>query len=406
MKTMTGTTIVCRGNSSKPRQNGFSLLELIVAMGIFMLISGCALTLFRDQQIASQGLAGQVGLNLSLRDAVAQIQMDLANAGSSYFQNANMPSWPIGVTIVNSVVAPGNSCKSGNYTYGPTCFDQLNVIEGADPNQVPPVSVSGLIGGCSTTDSGVAYGLSAVKPDGTVLTPANIVPLFSKGDQVLFMNGTGTRISTARLTHDPVVSQGMAKFVFNPTNGDGTNSRANDLLDITTCEKAQSCSLAKPPNPIPPKVTNQFCQSSGDWIMKIAPIIYTVDITADPTNPRLMRQVGLNGVPETVMEQVIGFKVGATIWNDGGSTGNNAQFSDNGVYVYDAGTYCSITCPPSTPDMAYNFSIVRSVRVSLIGRTVPDWRGTYTFRNGFDKGPYQVQGIAVVVNPRNMSMND
>jgi hypothetical protein len=28
------------------------------------------------------------------------------------------------------------------------------------------------------------------------------------------------------------------------------------------------------------------------------------------------------------------------------------------------------------------------------------------FKNAFDNGHYQVQGIAVVVNPRNMSMND
>ena len=55
---------------------------------------------------------------------------------------------------------------------------------------------------------------------------------------------------------------------------------------------------------------------------------------------------------------------------------------------------------------SYNFSLVRSIRVSLIGRTTPDYRGTYKFRNTFDNGPYQVQGIAVVANPRNLSMND
>jgi hypothetical protein len=49
--------------------------------------------------------------------------------------------------------------------------------------------------------------------------------------------------------------------------------------------------------------------------------------------------------------------------------------------------------------------MVRSIRVSLIGRTTPSNIDT-EFQNTFDQGHYQVQGIAVVINPRNMSMND
>ena len=54
----------------------------------------------------------------------------------------------------------------------------------------------------------------------------------------------------------------------------------------------------------------------------------------------------------------------------------------------------------------YNFNLVRAVRFSLIGRTTPNTDTVYTYRNTFDQGPYQVQGMAVVVNPRNLSMND
>ena len=104
-----------------------------------------------------------------------------------------------------------------------------------------------------------------------------------------------------------------------------------------------------------------------------------------------------NGTTNAVMEQVIGLKIGATIWNN-----VTNSFAGTGNYVYDASTYTNQVAN----DMAYNYSLVRSVRVSLIARTVPDWRGTYSYRNGFDNGPYQVQGVGVVVNPRNMSMND
>ena len=95
------------------------------------------------------------------------------------------------------------------------------------------------------------------------------------------------------------------------------------------------------------------------------------------------------------MDQIIGFKLGASIWN-----ANNSTLSTQ--YIYDASTYTSQTAN----DMAYNFTLVRAVRVSLIGRTAPSTDANNEYRNGFDQRPYQVQGTTLIVNPRNMSMND
>jgi prepilin-type N-terminal cleavage/methylation domain-containing protein len=375
---------------------GFSLLELVVAMAIFMLISGAAISLFRQQQIASQSLTGQVGLNLALRNAVSQIQMDLANAGSGYFPGTNMPSWPVGVTIGNNFVTNGNTCyNAGTFTYGANCFDRLNIISVANPATNPPIHASDStgaagLGNCSVTSSGTAYGQAA-----TGLTLAQTAATFSRGDQLLFLNSGGTLLTTVVLTSNPTVAGGAVRFSFSATNADGSNSGgpsgSKDPLDITTCDGHSPCSLVtNSPPAILPKLTNTFCGS--DWILKLSPITYRVDIATDPSNPRLVRSQA--GVDAVVMEQIIGFKVGATIWN--GSTG-----TVNNVYNYNASTYTD-----NGNDRSYNFSLVRSVRVSLIGRTTPDFRGTYQYRNGFDNGPYQVQGSAVVVNPRNMSMND
>jgi len=405
---MTETTLAWGRDSSAPRRNGFSLLELIVAMGIFMLISGFAITLFRDQQVASQGLTGQVGLNLSLRDTVSQMQMDLANAGSGYFPGVNMPSWPVGITLTNNVVQTGQSCyTAGTFTYGPTCFDQLNIITAADSTTDPPTQAtdsSGLPGGgnCSDTSTGVAYVQAA-----SGLTLAQTAVNYRTGDQLLFLNAKGTQITTVVLTRNGRVSGNAVRVHFNATDGHGLNTVADDPLNITTCDGVRPCSLcsitsgdvANCSNLNASRTTNQFCGS--DWVLKLAPIIYQVDST-NPADPVLTRTQ--KGVTDTVMEQIIGLKVGATIWNSGATL-----FADQGQYVYDASIYCNLNCsspPPAQGDMAYNFSLVRSVRISVIGRTVPDFRGYNTYRNGFDNGPYQVQGIAVVVNPRNMSMND
>jgi hypothetical protein len=54
----------------------------------------------------------------------------------------------------------------------------------------------------------------------------------------------------------------------------------------------------------------------------------------------------------------------------------------------------------------YDFSAVRSVRTSIIARTPPSSDPNYPFRNSFDGGAYQILGASVVVNPRNLSMND
>jgi hypothetical protein len=75
-------------------------------------------------------------------------------------------------------------------------------------------------------------------------------------------------------------------------------------------------------------------------------------------------------------------------------------------YNYDASTYDVNNISPPPYDSAYMFSLVRSVRVSLIARTKPSTDPSFTFRNPFDGGPYQVQGASVVVDPRNLSMND
>jgi prepilin-type N-terminal cleavage/methylation domain-containing protein len=386
-----------------PGNRGFSLLELLVASAMFLLIAGAAFALFQEQQTSSQIVQGQVGLNLALRNAATQLQMDLANAGSYYYQGVNIPSWPVGLSIVNNVVPTGSSCyNSATQTYGANCFDQLNIISAANPSVYPPVNATNSGGGnspttsCSDTSTGVAYA-QAVAPSTNFPSGLNLTQtaaLFKQGDQLLFLDSTGTFFTTAVLNANAVSTGSAVKFTFNATNSDGSNSLANDPLDITACDNKTPCTVAN-------KLQVQFC--GNDFILKLAPILYSVDIST-PSNPVLTRTQ--SGTKATVMEQAIGFKVGAATWNS--STDNDVTICAGSTtatcfYNYDSSSY---TNSGTSGLMAYNFSLVRAVRVSLIGRTVPNTNSGYTFRNAFDGGPYQVQGTAVVVNPRDMSMND
>jgi len=380
------------------KAQGFTLVELLVASAVFLLVAGAAFTLFAKQELSSEIVQGQVGLNIALRNSATQLQIDLANAGSGYFQGLNVPSWPVGVTIVNNWVTPGTSCyNSTTQTYGTSCFDTVNIIAAANPTTYPPTHATDStgaagVGNCSNTNSGIAYGQAA-----SGLTLAATAAKFSSGDQLLFLTSTGNYITSVVLTGAPTVVGSAVKFAFNATldqtvsgiNYKGYNTLAHDPLDITACDGLSTCSTAAQGQP-GSKLGEQFCGT--DWILKLAPITYQVDLST-PSNPKLTRTQ--SGSTTTVMEQVIGFKVGAAIWN--ATSGTDAT-----SYNYQASSYTNVTAN----DMAYNFTLVRSVRVSLIGRTTPSTDPNYKFRNAFDNGAYQVQGTAIVVNPRDMSMND
>ncbi|MGA2961650.1 MAG: prepilin-type N-terminal cleavage/methylation domain-containing protein [Candidatus Korobacteraceae bacterium] len=431
------TTIArSRERSGRPTaraEAGFTLVELVIAMSIFLIISGAAFSLFNQQQKSSALLQGQTALNVGLRSAVSQLQMDVVGGGSGYFQAANMPSWPVGLTIVNNMNTAGTACNTGQ-TYGVACFDQLTIVAAAPypANCVPgscypPINITGPTpnvspcpSGCSCTNQGVAYGQAAVV-NGTAWTLANTAAEFVQGDQLLFMNSTGKLISAAVLTAGAASSNGMVKFTFNATNSDGSNKLSNDPLDITACDGTYGTGLGcnnTSNSGIYQSFTNQFCPTS--YVVKLAPIIYLVcagpgsnatwcDQTSnspDILDPKLVRIQ--NGNKNVVMEQVIGFRVGAAIWN--GSYEQSDLDSASTSYNYLASTYCiggnvtGTTCPNGI-SVPWNFSMVRSIRISLIGRTVPT-KTDNEFQNTFDQGHYQVQGIAIVINPRNLSMND
>jgi prepilin-type N-terminal cleavage/methylation domain-containing protein len=365
--------------SSIPRENsacacggekGFTLAELMVAMAVFVVVFATAMVLFVQQQKVFSQQKGQVALNIGLRSAVTQLQMDLANAATGFFVGANIPAWPVGVTIFNS--APGGGCYNAvTKTYSSTCFDTLNVLA-VDPNTPPIHADNPGNAGCTNVNSAVSNGDPAVG-----YTLAQTAAFYHTGDQLLFLEDDGSQMSTVILTADgSTLGNGTVKLQHNPTAADGSNSTANDPLGFTTHAGN--------------KLGAQFCTS--DWILKLAPITYSVD-ASNPANPKLNRSQG--GTTSMVMEQIIGFKVGAAIWNN--STDTLAT-----QYNYDASTYTNTVAN----DQAFNYTLVRSIRISLIGRTTPTVDPSYKFRNTFDGGAYQIQGAAVVVNPRNLSMND
>ena len=351
--------------------SGFTLIELMVAMIVFMIISGVAFTLLQEHLPLYNQQQNRSGLNISLRNAVAQMQVDVVNAGSGFYPAINVPSWPVGITVTNA--AGGAGCHTaGTITYATGCFDTLNVIS-SDPN-TPPAPPDNGASGCANTTTGSLY-LLPVAPT----TASALAADYKQNDEVLLIQGSGAKMTSVVLTQAPttaVTAEGAeVKLSFNATNADGTNAAANDPLSISvTADNSAG------------QITNQFC--SSDWVMRLSPTTYTVDAT-DTTNPKLIRTQA--GATNVIAEQIIGFKVGAMVYT---GTSDKPAYSFNAAANVASGGYNN------------SFNQIRAVLISLIGRTRPTVDPTNTFANTFDGGPYRIEAVDVVVNPRNLTMNN
>jgi prepilin-type N-terminal cleavage/methylation domain-containing protein len=376
---------------SAANEAGFSLIELMVAAVIFTIITGTAFSLFAQHQPIFKQQQNQAALNIAMRNAVAQMQLDIVNGGAGIYTGVNIPNWPVGVVINNNVVGSTQDCHTGT-TYGANCFDSFTVIA-ADPT-TPPQNPSTSTGTCSSTNSSSTIFLGPRTPagytSGALATAA--AANYKSGDYLLFVSSDGSKYTVVKLSADASTGSvnGNANFValtsHSTTDAAGLNTSTVDGTGATT--NANSMLGAS------------FC--STDWVVRLKPVEYDVDLT-DATNPTLRRtELGLNHTLATdgvkLVNQVIGFKVGAALING---------VTDNQDYNFDASSYLA---PSSGPNPnAYNYTVVRSVMVSLVGRTAPnspDLDPTFKFQNSFDGGHYQIQGVSVVVNPRNMSMAD
>lgn len=315
--------------SRRRRCSGFSLMELMVSLTVFLVVGAAAFELVQTHLPLFTAQQNDVGLNFGLRNAIAQMQIDIVNAGSGFYPGTNIAAWPVGVTIQNNYTSNSSCYDAASETYGPNCFDQLNIIAG-DPS-VPLAHPTDSGSNCVSTTSSVLF---ATPVSGTL---AAFAADYKAGDQVLLLSSDGLMMTTTILTKDAQVTGGKVQLQHNPTGANGVNSATDDPLGISTAANN--------------KLGEQFC--SDDWILKLAPVTYKVD-ASDPSNPKLVRELTLKGTQDVVAEQIIGFKVGASVKN-------GAADSD---FLYDAS---------ADPPLGYDsdWTSIRAVRITIIGRTSP-----------------------------------
>lgn len=367
---MTRRSVYSRAWASAAGGRGFSLLEVLVAIAVFLIISSVAFTLFNNQQKLLTQQQGISGLNIGLRNALTQIQIDSANSANGLMLGAYTPAWPVGAVIVNQ--NPGSACNTGSplYEFNSGCFDTLIIIL-ADRN-TPSCNLA------ANLNTHTASTVNVIPSTGTAAT---YYSNFQSGDELMVVSGAGKPFTTITLTANGSASGSNIALSFTSTGSTGINSKdtpgppSGTGLLLTT--DALSTYLG----------VNYYASSpTTDWVIRLAPIKYYVDTTT-PSDPKLMRQVGSATAVE-VMDQIVSFKVGAALEDD--NTGN---------YYYNSSATTN-----ALGGFNNDFTLVRAIRVNLMARTPPN--ATVSYRNQFDGGPYQVLGSSVVINLRNMSMND
>jgi len=349
----------------RTRCSGFSLIELLVALAVFAIIGSAATTMFKRHVPVFVNQQSQVALNFSLRNAITQLETDVSNAGEGFYQAADTPGWPLGITAVNQPYATG-CWNTTTFVYSASCFDTLNIISTDLTTTASHPSNS--TGGAVVTTSTDVY----LTPVGTT-TLAQLAGYFKTGDQILLVTNDGTQMTTAKLTANGAVSGAYVHLQHGATNANGSNTgTTNDPYSISTNADASG-------------LTATF--DNNDWVLKLAPVTYKVDTTTDPNSPKLIRtQVATStqaATTDIIAEQIIGFKVGVSLYNP-------TTLSDD-PYTY---SVSSLT----------DFTKVRAVRISLISRTPPN--PAFTSPNSFDGGAYKIEAASVVVNPRSLSMKD
>jgi Tfp pilus assembly protein PilW len=362
---MKKTLTLSNARQAGKRSTGFSLVELLVAMAVFMVIGGAALLLVRRHVPLYTTQQNQAGLNITMRNVATQMQIEAVNAGSGYLPGANVAAWPVGITLVNNA---GGSCyNAGTNTYGAGCFDQLNIIT---VQNIPSARPAGDAAG--TTNANLTSStLYLIPTDSTKLT--DLKNSLHAGDKILLLTQSGQQMTTTSLKTDATVSGAAVQLSVWPTDSTG-KSTTGDPFTITDTDATDLKATFSP---------------YTDWALKLAPITYCVDTTTDANSPALRRVVNYSGTckntdGDVVANQMIGFRVGAYVVDGSATNDNDYNFNR-----------------PATP---YKWGAIRSLRVSMIARTSPD--PTNPYRNSFDQGPYKVEALSVIINPRNLSMND
>jgi type II secretory pathway pseudopilin PulG len=292
------------------KNSGFTLVELIIGMGITMVVLAAAVMMFRDSTRANTNVTQTSDMSDNIRAGLNLIVQDLIQTGTGIPTGGiNIPSTP-----------NASACNTGGKVNRPPAVLSLTFN---GPNSANL--------GCNTIlpaiEPGNALGPTVTSPDGTsgprtdiitVMYADNTLAMDAKqingascpagviaadGSSITF-DATCVTLGTAGIPVNP----GDLLMIYNANNPNGVlqtvtsvagqtlNFAAGDAFNLNGRTSSETAGTIKQLQNPPFTGTYPPTNCTRIWM-----ITYFVDTTTDPKHPRLMRAVNFNA-PQPVAE--------------------------------------------------------------------------------------------------------
>jgi type II secretory pathway pseudopilin PulG len=291
----------------KSKQAGFSLLELLVSIGVTTVILGATLLAFKDAANTQRGVAYSSDMNDNLRAALNLIQQDLILAGTGIPTGGiPIPNTPNSAGTCNTTAAPNRPTLTGTLTF-PTCNFVLPAIEPGSalgPLITAPDATTGNVSNPNsytdlitvlyadnalaldkdTINSTTCPGGSITAAGDAVTFDSTCVPLtgtngitINAGDLIMFSNAKGNAIQTVSS-----VSGQTVKML--PGDAFNLNGRSDNQGTIKQLQNTDSS--GNPNGTYPPTTATRI------WM-----VTYYLDNITDPAHVRLVRRLNFDPTP-------------------------------------------------------------------------------------------------------------
>ena len=332
----------------KTKQTGFSLIELLVSIGVTAVILGATLLAFRDAANTQRGVSYSADMNDNLRAGLNLIQQDLILAGTGIPTGGiPIPNNPNAAGTCNVDLPPNRPTLTGTLTF-PVCNFVLPAIEPGSalgPLITAPDAVSGNPSNPNSftdiitvmyADNALALDNDPINttacPLGSISGTGNAVTFdatcqslnpstgvtINAGDLIMFSNAKGNAIQTVTSVSGQTVNMAV---------GDAFNLNGRTEPQGTIKQLQNTDALGNPNGTYPPTTATRI------WMVS-----YYLDNITDPAHVRLVRRVNFDPTPlaqlavgETLENMQFTYNYVDGITNPSNQVGVPAGFSENQI---------------------------------------------------------------------------
>jgi prepilin-type N-terminal cleavage/methylation domain-containing protein len=349
---------------SRKLENGFTLVELLIAMLVTLIILAGAVQLFTQSLHTSDLTVRRSEVQTEVRAALNEMQRDLAQAGTAVpLGGIAIPSFATGGADPNFACDTSRCYLGANIPftqgvlYKVTPGDAIgpNITEPSDAIKITYVDPN-LDWSAFTTTTIAANGSSLTMPAGTLPAVNDPAVGISAGDVVLLQNGIGSAVGVVTSVAGSTINFGP-----DPLNLNQNAAPAGNIKAIATPAS----------NPVTYPATK---------VSRLVMITYFLQPLATPEGPdsRLMRQEGAHP-PAPVAEHIEDLQITYDIVDD-----------NTGALIANLPNAVSGNPPTSKPNQ------IRKININLTGRS---------FRPGMNNKVQRVN-LSTSVGPRNLSFRD